>query len=97
MVSYVCLSSRKKSPLAFSIVREEGEERPQQNFCFDVGGFPPTQHLLSPFQSEQNRYFFTNGCSQIRPFCHHFLNFRGRRGGGADHCAKSLPWGFLFK
>lgn len=90
-VSHVCPSP---SP-TFAVGGEEGE-RPQQNACLDVEGFPQHSTFSAGFNRIKNRYLFFNSCSQIRPHHHHFIKklLSGWRG-GADSGAPSLPRGFL--
>lgn len=89
MVSYVCLSSKKKikiSPHFFHWRGREGRDL-SRIFVWMLRVFPQHSTFSAGFNWIKNRYLFTNSCSQIRPYATIFKIFRGSRGGGADHCA----------
>lgn len=42
--------------------------------------FPQHSTFSAGFNRIKNRYFSTNSCSQIRPYCHHFFKFSREKG-----------------
>lgn len=103
MVSCVCLSSSKKKnlPPLFPLEGKRGE-RPQQNFCLDVEGFPPNTAPSQPVSIGSNIDIYLPTVAVISgPTATILKNYFEGAGEEvpttAPHRAVSLPWGFLSK